>query len=52
VIVVEDCVFDRHEMAHAANLFDMHHKYADVLPLADVLDYIATRPAASSERPI
>ena len=36
VIVVEDCVFDRHEAAHAINLFDMHTKYADVLPLSEV----------------
>ena len=38
VIVVEECVFDRHQTAHAMNLFDMHQKYADVLPLADVDD--------------
>ena len=41
MIVVEECVFDRHEAAHAINLFDMNQKYADVLPLADVLDYLA-----------
>jgi nicotinamidase-related amidase len=41
MIVVEECVFDRHQAAHAINLFDMHQKYADVLPLADVLDYLA-----------
>jgi nicotinamidase-related amidase len=41
MIVVEEAVFDRHEAAHAINLFDMHQKYADVLPLADVLDYLA-----------
>jgi maleamate amidohydrolase len=36
VTVVEECVFDRHQAAHAMNLFDMHQKYADVLPLAEV----------------
>ncbi len=36
VIVVEECVFDRHQAAHAMNLFDMHQKYADVLSLAEV----------------
>jgi maleamate amidohydrolase len=41
MIVVEECVFDRHEAAHAINLFDMNQKYADVLPLADVLEYLA-----------
>jgi nicotinamidase-related amidase len=40
VTVVEDCVFDRHESTHALNLFDMHQKYADVLPLADALAYL------------
>ena len=37
MIVAEECVFDRDEAPHAINLFDMHEKYADVLPLADVL---------------
>jgi maleamate amidohydrolase len=37
VIVVEDAVYDRHESTHAMNLFDMNQKYADVLPLEDVL---------------
>src|ERR671914_55709 len=41
MIVVEEGVFDRHEAAHAINLFDMNQKYADVVPLADILDYLA-----------
>jgi maleamate amidohydrolase len=41
MIVVEECVFDRHEATHALNLFDMNQKYADVLPLAEVLDHLA-----------
>ncbi len=41
MIVVEEGVFDRHEATHAINLFDMHQKYADVLPLAEVLEYLA-----------
>jgi nicotinamidase-related amidase len=43
MIVVEECVFDRHEAAHAINLFDMHSKYADVLPLAAVEDQLRGR---------
>ena len=39
--VVEECVFDRHEASHAINLFDMNQKYADVLTLAEVLEYLA-----------
>ena len=30
-IVVEDACGDRHEAPHAANLFDMNAKYADVV---------------------
>ena len=42
MMVVEECVFDRHQASHAINLFDMNQKYADVLPLADVLEYMAS----------
>jgi nicotinamidase-related amidase len=41
MVVVEECVFDRHEAAHAINLFDMHQKYADVRSLAEVLAWLA-----------
>lgn len=40
MIVAEECVFDRHQATHAINLFDLHQKYADVLPLAEVLAYL------------
>jgi maleamate amidohydrolase len=40
MIVAEECVFDRHEACHAINLFDMNQKYADVLPLDDILKYL------------
>jgi maleamate amidohydrolase len=36
-IVVSDCVGDRAEGPHAASLFDLDKKYADVLPLTDVI---------------
>jgi nicotinamidase-related amidase len=36
VTVVEECVFDRAEITHKVNLFDMHHKYADVMVLDEV----------------
>ncbi len=41
MVVVEECVFDRHEASHAINLFDMNQKYADVLPLAEVIEWMA-----------
>ena len=42
MVVVEECVYDRHEASRAVNLFDMDQKYADVLPLAEVTDWLAT----------
>src|SRR5436309_1419326 len=56
MIVAEECSYDRHEACHAINLFDMHQKYADVLPLAEVLqwmrDWRAAHPLAGAERPL
>ncbi len=43
VIVAEECVFDRHQACHAINLFDMHQKYADVLPVAEIIEHLGTR---------
>ena len=40
MVVAEECVFDRHEAPHAINLFDMHSKYADVLPLDSIIDWM------------
>jgi hypothetical protein len=37
VQAVEECVFDLREATHALNLFDMHRKGADVVPLSDAL---------------
>ncbi len=40
MLVPEECVFDRHEAPHAINLFDLDQKYADVVPLVEVLAYL------------
>ena len=48
VIVPRECVGDRHDAPHDANLFDINAKYGDVLAKADVvaeLDAIARRRA-------
>lgn len=45
VIVVEDCVYDRHEATWAMNLFDMDQKYGDVVPSSDVLAWFDTSGA-------
>jgi maleamate amidohydrolase len=36
-IVPRECVGDRHDAPHAANLFDINAKYGDVVPVSDVL---------------
>jgi len=36
VVLVEECCFDRSLLSHKVNLFDMHHKYADVMHLEEV----------------
>jgi maleamate amidohydrolase len=38
-IVPEECVADKHESPHFANLYDMAVKYADVIPVAEVLAF-------------
>lgn len=43
VAVVEECVFDRHPLIHGINLFDMNAKYADVMFIDEVLDYIGAK---------
>jgi len=43
VIVPLECVADRSPTSHQVNLFDIDMKYADVLPLADVLAHFGRR---------
>lgn len=40
VVVVEDCVFDRLQLSHAAALLDLWMKYCDVVFSDAVLDYL------------
>jgi maleamate amidohydrolase len=40
VSIVEECVFDRSPLSHKVNLFDMHHKYCDVMKLDEVKEKI------------
>jgi maleamate amidohydrolase len=40
-IVAEECVADKHEIPHFANLCDMLLKYADVEPFETVRDYLS-----------
>jgi nicotinamidase-related amidase len=45
--VVEDGVFDRSWLNHQVNLFDLHHKYADVMDSATVIGLLERLPAAA-----
>jgi maleamate amidohydrolase len=46
VVVPREAVGDRNQDAHAANLHDLHAKYADVVSVADV---VAALPCARAE---
>lgn len=48
-IVAEECVADKHESPHFANLYDMAVKYADVLSTDEVLSHIKTLPDTKSK---
>jgi maleamate amidohydrolase len=39
-IVVEQCVWDRSQVSHAVNLFDLDSKYADVRSLTETIAYL------------
>jgi maleamate amidohydrolase len=39
-VVVEDAVFDRSQVSHQVSLFDLHHKYADVMTLAELRGHL------------
>ena len=42
-IVPEECVADKHESYHFANLTDLAIKYADVLEVQEVFDWLASQ---------
>ena len=46
-VVVEECTYDRSLLIHKVNLFDLHHKYADVMHVDDVLLHLETLIPAS-----
>jgi nicotinamidase-related amidase len=39
-VVVEECSYDRSLISHKVNLFDLHHKYADVMHIEEVLAHL------------
>ena len=50
VIVPQECVYDRSPTSHAANLFDMNAKYADVMPTAEAIAALRRAVAGDAAR--
>src|SRR5437016_13203053 len=42
VVLVEECCFDRSLLSHKINLLDVHHEYADVMHLDEVVAHLRT----------
>jgi nicotinamidase-related amidase len=40
VVLVEECCFDRSILSHKVNLFDLHHKYCDVMHVDQVVAHL------------
>ena len=51
VTLAEEGCFDRSEASHAVSLCDMHAKYADVVPTAEILSYFDQLPGDLFELP-
>jgi maleamate amidohydrolase len=47
-LVPRECVGDRAQAPHEANLFDMQAKYADVVSLEEALGYLASVPSRAA----
>lgn len=43
MVMAEECCFDRCDISHKVNLFDLHHKYADVMKTAEILQILKDR---------
>jgi len=39
-VLVEECTYDRSMLSHKVNLFDLHHKYADVMHVEEVIAHL------------
>jgi len=39
-VLVEECTYDRAMLNHKVNLFDLHHKYADVMHVEEVVAHL------------
>jgi len=49
-VLVEECTYDRSMLSHKVNLFDLHHKYVDVMRVAEVIAHLDTLAPAQRKR--
>ena len=49
VVLVEECCFDRVVLSHKVNLFDLHHKYVDVMHIDEVVAALQSQPRKAAE---
>lgn len=47
VTIAEECVFDRSLLSHKVNLFDLHHKYADVMHTTEIVEHLREQALAA-----
>lgn len=47
VTIAEEAVFDRSILSHKVNLFDLHHKYADVMSVDEITTHLAAIETAA-----
>ena len=48
-IIPEQAVFDRLPISHKINLFDINRSYGDVMPVDEVLAYLANLGRSTSQ---
>jgi len=48
MVMAEECCFDRSEISHKVNLFDLHHKYADVMKVEQIVRELEGRSLAQA----
>jgi nicotinamidase-related amidase len=48
MVMAEECCFDRCDISHKVNLFDLHHKYADVMKTEEIVRILEGRLVAEA----
>lgn len=48
MVMAEECCFDRSDISHKVNLFDLHHKYADVMHVEEVITELGKHTKGSA----